>query len=168
MVAGVAPMSATFEVGFNVFAQNVEPINRDTVVPTFYVGGEITPLPELPFQAQKCIDRVNYVFDINKVKTTYDVKLEDKGNWSNPIYGIDGDVVYKIDDPSRGSVLTINLFESENGHCYTIFGSMSNQGHEVRHHSCENAWKFLSQFRRLPDGSVAGGKMEDIKKLYEA
>ena len=168
MVAGVAPMSATFEVGFNVFAQNVEPINRDTVVPTFYVGGEITPLPELPFQAQKCIDRVKYVFDINQVKAAYDVKLEDKDNWKNPIYGIDGDVVYKIDDPSRGSVLTINLFESENGHCYTIFGSMSNQGHEVRHHSCENAWKFLSQFRRLPDGSIAGGKMEDIKKLYEA
>lgn len=168
MVAGVAPMSATFEVGFNVFAQNVEPINRDTVVPTFYVGGEITPLPELPFQAQKCIDRVNYVFEVNDVVASYDVKLEEKDNWKNPIYGIDGDAVYQIPDPSRGSVLTINLFESKNGHCYTVFGSMSNQGHEVRHHSCENAWKFLSQFRRLPDGSVAGGKMEDIKKLYEA
>ena len=167
-VAGIAPMSATFEVGFNVFAQNVEPINRDTLVPTFYVGGAVTPLPELPFQAQKCIDRVKYVFDINNVKASYDVTLEDKDSWENPIYGIDGDAVYHIADPSRGSVLTINLFESENGNCYTIFGSVDNQGHEVRHHSCENAWKFLSQFRRLPDGSITGGKMEDIKKLYEA
>ncbi len=168
MVAGVAPMSATFEVGLNVFGQETGPINQDIVVPTFYVGGAVTPLPELPFQAQKCIDRVKYVFDVNNVVASYDVTLEDKDNWKNPIYGIDGDTVYHIDDPSRGSVLTINLFESENGHCYTIFGSVDNQGHEVRHHSCENAWKFLSQFRRLPDGSIVGGKTEDIKKLYEA
>ena len=166
--AGVAPMSATYEVGLNVFGQEAGSINRDTIVPTFYVGGEITPLPELPFQAQKCIDRVKYVFDVNKVVTKYDVKLEEKVNWKNPIYGIDGDVVYKINDPVRKSILTINLFESENGCCYTIFGSVDNQGHEVRHHSCENAWKFLSQFRRLPDGTLLGGKMDEIKRIYEA
>lgn len=165
--AGVAPMSATFEVGLNVFGQETGPINRDTVVPTFYVGGEITPLPELPFQAQKCIDRVAYVFDINNVATNYDVKLEEKDSWHNPIYGIDGDYVYKIDDPSRGSVLTLNLFESKNGCCYTIFGSVDNQSHEVRHHSCEHAWKFLSNFRRLPDGTILGGKTEEIKAIFE-
>ncbi len=167
LFAGVAPMSATFEIGRNVFGQDVGPINRDTVVPTFYVGGEITPLPELPFQAQKCIDRVAYVFDVNKVVAGYDVKLEEKDTWKNPIYGIDGDAVYKIPDPSRGSVLTLNLFESENGCCYTVFGSVDNQGHEVRHHSCEHAWKFLQNFRRLPDGTVAGGKAEDIKAIFE-
>lgn len=167
MFAGVAPMSATFEVGLNVFGKDAGPINRDAIVPTFYVGGELTPLPELPFQAQKCIDRVRYVFDVNKVIADYDVTLEDKDNWANPIYGINGDFVYKIDDPSRGSVLTLNLFESENGCCYTVFGSVNNQGHEVRHHSCENAWKFLSSFRRLPDGTIAGGKTEDIKAIFE-
>ena len=165
--AGVAPMSATFEVGLNVFGQEAATLNRDTVVPTFYVGGEITPLPELPFQAQKCIDRVRYVFDINHVKTGYDVKLEEKDNWKNPIYGIDGDVVYKIADPVRNSILTLNLFESDNGCCYTIFGSVDNQSHEVRHHSCENAWRFLSRFRRLSDGTLLGGKMDDIKDLYK-
>jgi len=167
LFAGVAPMSATFEVGLNVFGQEAGPINRDTVVPTFYVGGEITPLPELPFQAQKCIDRVAYVFAINKVVADYDVTLEDKDNWKNPIYGIYGNSVYKIPDPSRGSVLTLNLFESENGCCYTVFGSVDNQGHEVRHHSCEHAWKFLQNFRRLPDGTIAGGNMEDIKAIFE-
>jgi len=166
--AGIAPMSATYEVGLNVFGQDAGPINRDTVVPTFYVGGELTPLPELPFQAQKCIDRVGYIFDINNVIANYDVTLEEKDSWSNPIYGIDGDAVYKINDPARGSVLTLNLFESNNGCCYTVFGSVDNQGHEVRHHSCENAWKFLSNFRRLPDGTVIGGKMEDIKAIYHA
>ncbi len=165
--AGVAPMSATFEVGLNVFGQETGPINRNTVVPTFYVGGEITPLPELPFQAQKCIDRVAYVFDVNRIVTAYDVKLEEKESWHNPIYGIDGDIVYKINDPVRGSVLTLNLFESENGCCYTVFGSVDNQSHEVRHHSCENAWKFLSNFRRLPDGTILGGKTDEIKAIFE-
>lgn len=168
LFAGIAPMSATFEVGLNVFGKDAGPINRDTVVPTFYVGGELTPLPELPFQAQKCIDRVAYVFDVNQVVAEYTVALEEKDNWKNPIYGIDGDFVYKIADPSRGSVLTLNLFESENGCCYTVFGSVDNQGHEVRHHSCENAWKFLQSFRRLPDGTIVGGATEDIRKLYEA
>ena len=167
LFAGVAPMSATFEVGCNVFGQEVGPINRDTVVPTFYVGGEITPLPELPFQAQKCIDRVAYVFDVNKVVANYDVTLEEKDTWKNPIYGIYGDAVYRIADPSRGSVLTLNLFESKNGCCYTVFGSVDNQGHEVRHHSCEHAWKFLQNFRRLPDGTITGGKTEDIKAIFE-
>ncbi len=166
--AGIAPMSATYEVGLNVFGQDAGPINRDTVVPTFYVGGELTPLPELPFQAQKCIDRVGYIFDLNDVIASYDVKLEEKDSWTNPIYGIHGDAVYKINDPVRGSVLTLNLFESKNGCCYTVFGSVDNQGHEVRHHSCENAWKFLRNFRRLPDGTITGGKMEDIKAIYHA
>ena len=166
--AGIAPMSATFEVGLNVFGQDAGPINRDTLMPTFYVGGEQTPLPELPFQAQKCIDRVSYIFDINHVVADYNVKLEEKDSWSNPVYGISGDAVYKINDPVRGSVLTLNLFESANGCCYTVFGSVDNQGHEVRHHSCENAWKFLQNFRRLPDGTVTGGKMEDIKSVYQS
>jgi len=168
MFAGIAPMSATFEVGLNSYGQEVGPINCDTILPVFYVGGEKTPLPELPFQAQKCLDRVKYVLDINKAVAEYDVSLEDKDNWKNPIYGIYGDAVYRINDPVRGSILTINLFQSENGCCYSIFGSVDNQGHEVRHHSCENAWKFLSQFRRLKDGTLLGGNMEEIKKLYEA
>lgn len=167
MVAGVAPMSATFELGCNIYGKEVGPYNQDVIVPTFYVGGEITPLPELPFQAQKCIDRTRYVLNINKAVASYDVKLEDKDHWENPIYGIYGDDVYKIPDPSRDSVLTLNLFKSENGCCYSVFGSMSSQSHEVRHHSCENAWKFLRNFRRLKDGTIAGGNYEDIKKLYE-
>jgi len=32
--------------------------------------------------------------------------------------------------------------------------------------NCENAWKFFSQFRRLANGELVGGKMEDIAALY--
>ena len=148
--AGLAPMDATFEVGLNVFGENApKEINNSVLVPIFYVGGEITPLPELPFQAQKCVDRVKYVFDINKVVKKYDVKLEDKDTWENKIWGICGDEAEKIYDPSRDSYLNLEKFVSEDGNVYTVLGSVSDQGHECRHHSCDNAWKFLSKFSRV-------------------
>lgn len=164
--AAVAPMDATFDVGLNVYGQPVENINQDTVLPVFYVGGEQTPLPELPFQESKCMNRMAYVLKVNKAKTKYDMKYEEKDSWVNPIWGIDGDVICKAKDENRGSVLTMHLFESENGCCYSIFGSASNQAHEMRHLNCENAWKFFSRFRRLPNGDIAGGKMEDIVNCF--
>ena len=166
--AALAPMSATFGVGLNSYGQKVEKINQDTIVPVFYVAGEKTPLPELPFQEEKCVNRMKYVLEVNQAVTKYNVKLEDKDIWENPIWGIDGDSVCHIKNNEReNSILTLNLFLSKNGCCYSIFGSVSDQGHEVRHHSCENAWKFLSQFSRLPSGEVAGGRIEDIIKLYQ-
>ncbi len=164
--AAVAPMDATFEVGCNSYGQPVEGYNQDTIVPVFYVGGEQTPLPELPFQAQKCTDRMGYVLRVNKAKAKYDVNFEDQSDWENPIMGINGDLIRMEKDENRGSVLTMHLFESENGCCYSIFGSGSPQQHEMRWLNCENAWKFFSQFRRLANGELVGGKMEDIAALY--
>ena len=164
--AAMAPMDATFDVGLNVYGQPVENINQETIVPVFYVGGELTPLPELPFQEAKCMNRMAYVLKVNKAKIKYDVKYEEKDSWVNPIWGVDGNVICKAKDDVRGSVLTMHLFESENGCCYSIFASASNQSHEMRHLNCENAWKFFSKFRRLPNGDVVGGNMEDIIKLY--
>lgn len=165
--AAIAPMDATFEVGYNSYGEPIGEYNQDVLLPVFYAGGEITPLPELPFQAQKCVDRMGYVCMVNRVIKPYNVKLEDKENWENPIWGVNGDFTYRLVNAEReNSVLTLQLFVSEDGNCYSVFGSISNQGHEVRHHTCENAWKFLSQFRRLPDGSLEGGELEKVKDLY--
>ena len=165
--AAIAPMDATFDVGSNSYGDPIGEFNQSVLVPTFYAGGEITPLPELPFQAQKCIDRMRYVFQVNQVKKPYDVKLEEKENWENPIWGVNGDYTCQLVNKEReNSVLTLQLFESTNGKCYSVFGCVGNQAHEVRHHTCEQAWKFLSQFRRLPDGSIEGGDFETIKALY--
>lgn len=155
LFAGLAPMSATFEVGLNSYGKEAPvEINREIPVPVFYVGGEISPLPELPCQAQKCLDRVKYVLEVNDCPVSYEVKFEEKDSWGEPVYGISGDVVEKIADDSRGSVLTLNKFKSADGLIYTVFGSVSGQGHECRYHSCENAWKFLSQFRRNEEGTI--------------
>jgi len=197
-LAAAAPMDATFEMGRNVFGQDSPyPFNTDVPVPCFYAGGEITPLPELPFQAQKCLDRIKYILELNgafascenpettaaenvaqliKVGTSsklatgisrkYDVKLADKDNWENKIWGINGDETIKSFDESRQATLTIELFKNGEGKCYNALGSISGQGHECREHTCENAWRFMSYFRRLPDGSIEGGDFETIKHSF--
>ena len=110
---------------------------------------------------------MEYVLKVNRAKTPYNVSFEDRENWANKIWGIDGDVICKAKDDNRDCILTMHLFESENGCCYSIFGSGSNQSHEMRHLNCENAWKFFSQFRRCKDGTLVGGNMQDIINLYQ-
>ena len=147
--AGLAPMDATFEVGDNSYGKPAPcEINRDKAVPTFYAGGAVTPLPELPFQAQKCLDRIRWLFGVNHVKKAYPVELSGVDTWENKIWGVNGDRTEVIADESRDAKLTIEYFDSEDGVCRTALGSVDNQGHECRHHTCEQAWLFLAQFSK--------------------
>lgn len=147
--AALAPMSATFEVGLNVYGKPApKEINRSIPVPVFYAGGEITPLPELPFQADKCLERMKYVFAVNRVKTPLDVRFEDKASWQHPIFAVPGDKTEVLRDPARDANLTIHYYESEDGEYRTAFASIDNQGHECREHTCEQAWNFMKKFTR--------------------
>lgn len=147
--AGMAPASALFPVRNNPFGHDLgDKLNTTVPVPIFYSGGEKSHLPELPFQAESGLERIQYAAETNKLKKKFDLKFEDKDNWADPIYGIPGDRVEKINDESRGSTLTINYYESEDGVVRTAFASISEQVHECRLHTCENAWKFISQFTR--------------------
>ncbi len=165
--AGIAPMSATFEVGCNSYGEEVPGTNRTEPLPVFYLGGAQTHLPELPFQAQKCLDRFEYVCEVNRVTQKNPFSLEAVALWEDPIYPVKGDATCALESPYRlGSILTMELFLSEDGRCMSVFGSVSDQSHEVRMHSCENAWKFLNSFRREADGTLTGGDFETIQNLY--
>ncbi len=147
--AGLAPASAMFPVKNNPFNQSDDDrLNMTVSVPVFYSGGEKSHLPELPFQAESCVERLQYVAKVNQLKKKFDKAYADKESWEDPIWGIPGDRVEKICDESRGSCLTIHYFDSEDGICRTAFASIDDQIHECRHHTCENAWKFISQFTR--------------------
>ena len=158
--AGLAPMSATFDVGQNFSGRpslgfhGSGKINDSVIVPLFYAGGEQSPLPELPFQEQRVLNRMKYTLTTNKVIKKNDAEFENKENWADKILGISGDKIEQIEDKSRDAILTLNYFNSEDGNCYTVFGSINNQGHECRYHTCENAWKFLSQFSRAENGKI--------------
>ena len=148
--AGLAPASALFPVRGNVFGKSLEDgINTTVPVPIFYSGGEKSHLPELPFQAASGLERVQYAAKVNRLKKNFDaISFEEKERWEDPVYGVPGDRVEKIPDESRGSVLTINYYDSEDGVCRTAFASIGGQVHECRHHTNENAWKFISRFTR--------------------
>lgn len=168
VIAACAPMDATVEIGENVYFQKInKEVNTTVPVPIFYTGGEITPLPELPFQEPKCLHRMDYALKLNKAVTKYDVKFEDKENWKNKIWGIDGDTVYTAYDKTRDATLTLNLFKNEAGKVYNIFGSISGQGHDCREHTNEHAWRFMSQFSRNKDGTINGGDEKEILKSFK-
>lgn len=153
LLAAAAPMDATFDVGCNVYGNKVEGgINETVPVPVFYAGGEITPLPELPFQAQKCLDRMAYTLRLNKATAAAryeaEVSLDNKESWENKIWGINGDEVEQLYDDSRDATLTMQKFKSEDGRVLSVFASISGQGHDCREHTCEQAWLFMRQFSR--------------------
>ncbi|MBQ3907325.1 MAG: hypothetical protein II743_11230 [Lachnospiraceae bacterium] len=147
--AGLAPASALFPVKNNMFGKSLsDGINTEVPVPMFYSGGEKSHLPELPFQAEQGIERVQYAAQVNKCKCKFDVNFADKDKWADPVYGIPGDRVEVLHDDSRGSDLTIRYYDSEDGVCRTAFASISGQVHECRHHTNEAAWNFISKFTR--------------------
>ncbi len=147
--AGLAPASALFPVKNNPMGQSGNgELNQTVPVPIFYSGGEKSHLPELPFQAESGMERIQYAAKVNKLKAKFDVDYANKDNWENKIWGVSGERMEVVHDDSRGSDLTIQYFESEDGVCRTAFASVSGQVHECRHHTNENAWKFISQFTR--------------------
>lgn len=147
--AGLAPASALFPVKNNPFGKPVgDWLNTTVPVPIFYSGGEKSHLPELPFQADSGLERAQYAAKVNQLKAKFDLRYEEKETWPDPIWGETGDRVEKIYDESRGSYLTIRYFDSEDGVCRTAFASVSEQVHEYRRHTGEQAWKFISQFTR--------------------
>ena len=151
ILAGIAPCSALFPVKNNWFGISLgDPrLNMDKAVPVFYSGGEESPLPELPNQGEGCLERLQYVAQVNKLKERFtSVEYSDKDNWQDKYYAIPGDKVEKFYDEARDSTLTVNYYESEDGVIRTAFGSVSGQQHECRHHSIETAWNFLSKFSR--------------------
>ena len=154
--AGLAPMDAANELGKDSFDQDVKNMNQDVAVPVFYVAGEQSPLPEMPCQAEKLVDRVRWIFGVNKVAAEYNVSFEAKDTWSEPIWGIAGDIVYRVTDKDyfTDSTLTVNLFSSKDGHYYTALAAAGNQSHEEYARNSWAAWDFLSQFSRGEDGSI--------------
>ena len=168
LVAAAAPMDATVDIGENVYFGKInKPVNTSVSVPIFYAAGEQTPLAELPYQEQKCINRMAYALKLNGASKEYNVKLEEKDKWQNKFWGVDGDYTSFVVDPARKGKLTFNFFTRADGKCWNIFAGIDNQGHECRPHTCEYAWRFLSCFSRDADGVIHGGELDQIKKALE-
>ena len=147
LFAGLAPNSALFPVKDNALGMsNSGRWNTSVPVPMFYTGGEQSHVPEIPFQAPSALERIRYAAETQRLKKKFPYSFEEKERWEEPMWSVEGDRVEKVYDESRGSTMTIHYFDSEDGVCRTAFANISNQVHECRHHTCEQAWKFISQF----------------------
>ncbi|MCQ2534618.1 MAG: hypothetical protein MJ172_08645 [Clostridia bacterium] len=148
--AGICPHSALFPMHNNPFGKSIDDggFNTEISLPIFYSGGEKSFAPELPFQAQSALDRIQYLATVNKLKQKFDFTVEDIPNLPNKIWGANGERTEVLHDDTRDSNMTIQYFESEDGICRTALASIDNQMHECRPHSCETAWKFISKFSR--------------------
>lgn len=105
------------------------------------------------------------MLELNQCKKQNPYSFEDQSHWENKIYGISGEVTLQSKNTDRqDSVLTLELFESGNGKLYTVFGSVSDQQHEVRMHSCEHAYRFMNLFSRKKDGTLVGGEADQVIK----
>ncbi|MCQ2586095.1 MAG: hypothetical protein MJ185_10930 [Treponema sp.] len=152
LFAGFAPASALFPIKENVWGKSLsDDINFDTPKPIFYSGGECSPLPELPGQNETCLDRIQYMAGVNKLKKADAIKalkFSEKENWDEKYYGVKADRVEVVHNVSRNSDLTIRYFESEDGVTRTALASVGGQEHECRQHTNEEAWKFISRFTK--------------------
>lgn len=161
--AAVAPMSATTDPGMNVQFNPSPRVNKETILPVFYVGGEKSPLPELAFQNERCLNRLYYILEVNKALKEIKIDSKDKSTWEDPIWALKGDTTIKLNSfEKEGRVMTLELFDSADNKCYTVFGSINDQQHELHYHQCEYAYRFMSSFRRLADGTLIGGDKDDI------
>jgi len=149
LLAAAAPMDATVDIGENVYFQKInKEVNKSVNVPVFYAAGEVTPLDEMPCQAQKCVNRAKYILELNNSKAKYDVQLENKESWENRFWGINGDEYEESFDSNRNATLKMQKFKNLEGKITTIFATITDQGHDCREHTCEHAWQFMKEFKR--------------------
>ena len=104
--AALAPMGATVVPGRNSQFSTSPVLNDSVIVPVFYSGGQSSQLRELPFQGQDCIDRINYLFGVNRVDKPFDLSMSNRSEWEDTVYGFKGDIVREFTDETHPESLT--------------------------------------------------------------
>lgn len=153
--AALLPMNAIDYVGNNCFGEKTKTVNEDTLVPLFYIGGQDSFGVELSCHHERAVERLAYVSKVNQFARPYDVKFEEKENWAEPQFGMQGDRVEVLhDEMFPESVYTVHYFDSQDGNCYTALMGVTKHAHEIRPFTNRFAWNFVKKFRRLQDGRI--------------
>jgi hypothetical protein len=151
--AAIMPMDAIDYVGNNCFGGKTESVNRDTLVPLFYIGGVDSFGVELPCHHERAIERLKYVSQVNRFKSGYDVSFSEKDSWEDPLYGVKGDKTEVLHDEAfPDSEYFVHYFDSDDGNCYTALMGVTHHAHEIRTFTNRFAWDFVKKFRRTADG----------------
>ena len=155
--AAVAPMDAIQAPGGNTFftVTEEERLNKDTLLPVFYVGGVASPLTELPKHDKRAVEMMQYVAKVNKLTQKFDVDYDNKDSWSDPYVCCKGDEVEILhDDAFPESEYHLHHYHSEDGNTYTEILAITEHKHEIRVFTNKLAWQFLKKFRRNEKGEI--------------
>jgi len=151
--AGIIPTNGAFN--------EVNPKYPNLIMPTFYIAGDSSQLPELPHQkfsifgddglkANTVDTRIAGLFKLNMVTDHYSFDRN-----ADAIWGIKANKSYSVQSRLYSHITTtVNLYNSEDGNCYTALACNSNSGHIVVAQSCRAAWDFIEHFSRNADGTL--------------
>lgn len=153
--AALLPMNAIDYVGNNCFGTKTQDVNRDTLVPLFYIGGVDSFGVELPMHHERAIQRLEYLSQVNRFRKPFHASLEEKDRWEDPLMAVKGDRVELLhDDSFPDSQYFAHYFDSEDGNCYTLLMGVTHHAHEIRPFTNRFAWDFVKRFRRTENGIV--------------
>lgn len=128
-------------------------------MPIFYIGGAISPLPELPSTPDPNVvdDALAYFLKMNKVDESY---LYDEN--ADETWGIAPAETYTFRNEVLNRDTVVSLYMSENNQIYTALAS-GDKSHLVYATDSWLAWDFISQFSRNSDGTITIGSTDDIE-----
>ena len=153
--AALAPMAGTVQVGRNSQFRTAPVLNEDVMVPVFYSGGQSSHLRELPVQGQDVVERINYLFKVNKVPMPFEMSMARRSEWQDTVYGYAADIVEEYVDPANpDSTTTIRYYYSEDGRIITALCSITRHAHEIRPFTVNLAWQFMKKYSRASDGRI--------------
>lgn len=135
-IAAVSPQSGSSGFGG---------VGEGEMVPVYYVGGEESPLPELPKPEGQENDINQMVVNMCRMNR---VPLSPERKDPGSKYGYRPDAVTLIRSKDGLNTITQECFISEDGVMRTILSSASNMTHCTLKCNCEEAWKFMREFTR--------------------
>lgn len=130
------------------------------IMPVFYVGGAISPLPELPSTPDPNVvdDALTYFLKVNKVDDSYQYDAHADETW-----GIAPTETYTFRNEVLGRDTAVSLYMSDDNQIYTALAS-GDKSHLVYGTDSWLAWDFISQFSRNSDGTITIGPNDDLEE----
>ncbi|HPJ02453.1 MAG TPA: hypothetical protein PKU80_06410 [Candidatus Limiplasma sp.] len=130
-------------------------VQDGVILPVFYIGGGLSPLPELP-AAEANI--VNNSFAVVWQMNSLGDYAFDEATGSRWGVNADSQRIIPSRDKNTEQVLVVDSFASADGNTYTWLSVNLNLAHDSCRNDSAVMWSYMSQFSRNADGTLSIGK----------
>ncbi len=127
-------------------------VKEGVILPTFYIGGGVSFLPEFPAAEPTNVNSV--IEALWKMNNLGDYAFDEA---SGSKWGVAPDETEAQDNYDNVGViqqLVIDKFVSPDGNVYTCLATDRNMAHNQSPKNAHVAWEFISQFSRGADGAI--------------